>query len=213
MSVLPLGRRIAEVGRSRRWLREIEEIARKEQDGGRPLIEDPVFRDRLVQVEVELLALESMVLRALSSQAEGRPPATEASILKIRGTEIQQSLTQLMVEAVGPYAVPFLPEDMAEGWNESPVGPDYAATAAPRSLCAPLPLGLMTSPANRPPPPAPTPIPSDGPIGTWKPRTADRVASLWAAIGYGLLLLLAAVAVAASIPTLRDALDLSRLFR
>jgi hypothetical protein len=64
-------------------------------------------------------------------------------------------------------------------------------------------------------PSAPKPTPADAPSPpiALRVRPADRVASLWAAIGYGLLLLLAAVAVAANIPTLRDALDLSRLFR
>ena len=54
----------------------------------------------------------------------------EASLLKIRGSEIQQRVTELMFEAVGHYAFPHVPGAMEEGSNEPPIGPDYAAIAA-----------------------------------------------------------------------------------
>ena len=121
----------AEVGRSRRWLRAVEDMARSERDGGQPLIDDPEFRSKLVAVDLDLAALEALVLRVLGEQGQGQAPGTEASILKTRGTEIQQALTQLMFEAVGPYALPHIPEALEDGWNEEPVGPDHAAPAAP----------------------------------------------------------------------------------
>jgi alkylation response protein AidB-like acyl-CoA dehydrogenase len=121
----------AEVGRSRRWLRVVEDMARSERDGGQPLIDDPEFRSKLVAVDLDLAALEALVLRVLGEQDQGQAPGAEASILKTRGTEIQQALTQLMFEAVGPYALPHIPEALEDGWNEEPVGPGHAAPAAP----------------------------------------------------------------------------------
>ena len=78
------------------------------------------------------MALEMTELRFLSDEGAGRAPGPESSILKIRGTEIQQTLTELLVEALGYHAHPWLPEAVREGWNEEPVGPDYAAPIAPR---------------------------------------------------------------------------------
>ena len=78
------------------------------------------------------LALEYTELRALSRQTSGEEPGTEANILKIRGTEIQQRITELALEAVGTYANPYVPEALKDGWNEEPIGPEYAAGAAPR---------------------------------------------------------------------------------
>jgi alkylation response protein AidB-like acyl-CoA dehydrogenase len=56
------------------------------------------------------------------------PPGPEASILKIKGSEIQQALSELMMQALGHYALPYVPEAMEYGYNEAPIGPDYAAT-------------------------------------------------------------------------------------
>ena len=94
---------IARVGESKRELAQLKEIAAK-QLNGRPLAEDPLFRARIAEVEIELMALEMTLLRVLSSRAK---PGPEASILKIKGTEVQQALTELMMEAMGPYALPF----------------------------------------------------------------------------------------------------------
>ena len=63
--------------------------------------------------------------------ARGKTPGAESSILKIKGTEIQQTLTVLMMEALGPYAQPFLPEGVPDE-GAGPVGPAYAAPLAAR---------------------------------------------------------------------------------
>ena len=123
---------IAAVGRSKAQLRKLKEIARAEQSDGRPLLEDPEFAGRVARIEIDLLALESLVLRILHAEKEGKAPGPEASFLKIKGTEIQQGLTELLVEAIGPYAAPFQPEAFRqENWNEEPVGPDYGPPLAP----------------------------------------------------------------------------------
>ena len=118
---------IARVGESKRELEQLKAIAAKQLRNGKPLAEDPRFRDRITQVEVELMALEITLLRVLSSRTK---PGPEASILKIKGTDIQQALTELTMEAMGPYALPFRPEARDAAWHGEPVGPEYAASAA-----------------------------------------------------------------------------------
>ena len=76
------------------------------------------------------MALEITNLRALSAESEKRAPGPEASILKIKGTEIQQTLSELMMYAVGPYALPFERGSSEEGDLRSAAGPDYAAPLA-----------------------------------------------------------------------------------
>jgi alkylation response protein AidB-like acyl-CoA dehydrogenase len=121
---------IAGVGASKRELGRLKNIARQELKNGKPLIEDPLFAARIAQVEIDLMALEITNLRALSAETEKRAPGPEASILKIKGTEIQQALTELMMHAVGPYALPFGRESREEGDLKSVAGPEYAAPLA-----------------------------------------------------------------------------------
>jgi alkylation response protein AidB-like acyl-CoA dehydrogenase len=96
------------IGGSKRELARLKQFAAEQTDGqGRRLIDDPRFRDKLTRVEVELMALEITNLRFLDAMRGGRPPGAEVSMLKIRGTEIQQMLTELMMQAAGPMAAPF----------------------------------------------------------------------------------------------------------
>jgi alkylation response protein AidB-like acyl-CoA dehydrogenase len=96
------------VGSSKRELAALKSLAARELKNGRPLIDDPRFRDRLSRTEIELDALELTAMRFLDRMRRtGQPPAADASMLKIRGTEIQQSITELMMQAVGPMAQPF----------------------------------------------------------------------------------------------------------
>jgi alkylation response protein AidB-like acyl-CoA dehydrogenase len=83
-------------------------------------------------VEIDLMALEITNLRVTAADRAGRAPGPEASILKIKGTEIQQALTELMMEAVGPYALPYLPAAWGDHWLGERVGPEYAAPLASR---------------------------------------------------------------------------------
>ncbi|MBC3935416.1 acyl-CoA dehydrogenase family protein [Undibacterium rugosum] len=98
---------IAAVGRAKRELQFLKRVAGKQQKRGQSLLADPVFAHKVAALEIEIMALEITVLRVIS-QDSGKP-GPEASLLKIKGTEIQQRLTELMVEAVGPYALPFDP--------------------------------------------------------------------------------------------------------
>ena len=95
------------VGTSKRELAHLKDVAAKQMKNGKPLLEDTRFQDRLTRVEVELMALEITNLRFLDQMRGGRAPGAEVSLLKIRGTEIQQAITELMMDAVGPFAQPF----------------------------------------------------------------------------------------------------------
>ena len=117
---------IARVGLSTRLLAKLKRIAAAESSGGRPLSEDPEFSAKIAAVEIDLLALEATVFRIASTQAPDKPPGPESSILKIKGSLIQQTLTALLAEAVGIYALPHQPEWFEPGWNGEPVGPDYS---------------------------------------------------------------------------------------
>ncbi len=115
------------IGASKRELTKLKELAAVEMKDGRPLIEDVRFRDKLFRVEIELTALEITNLRFLDQMRRtGQPPGADVSMLKIRGTEIQQSLTELMMQAIGPLAQPFTAIDGADA-----VDP-YTSRLAPR---------------------------------------------------------------------------------
>ena len=122
---------IAQVARSKKQITRLRKIATEELSDGAPLLEDQGFREKLAAVEIDLLALEFTELRILADEKAGRSPGPESSILKIRGTEIQQAISELLVEAIGYDAFPYVPEALRDGWNEAPIGPDYAAPLAP----------------------------------------------------------------------------------
>ena len=123
---------IARVGYSKERIRRIRALAATERAGGRPIIEDERFREKLAGLEVELKALEMLQLRVVAAERERdrQKPDPYSSILKIKGAEIQQATSELLLEIAGPYALPYAPEE-SEGANEPPVGPDWAATIAP----------------------------------------------------------------------------------
>jgi pimeloyl-CoA dehydrogenase large subunit len=123
---------IARVGISKARVARIKQLAAQEMLGERPLIEDRHFREKLAEVEVELKALEMTQLRVVSDERKsGRKgkPNPASSILKIKGSEISQRLTELVMDVAGPYVSPWLLHEA--GSNEPPVGPEWAAEAAP----------------------------------------------------------------------------------
>ncbi|WP_036166457.1 acyl-CoA dehydrogenase family protein [Massilia sp. 9096] len=116
---------IAAVGRSKRELAALKRLALREQKNGRALLEDPLFAVKVAELDIELMALEMTVLRVLADA--GKAPGPEASVLKVRGTEIQQRLSELMVEAAGPMALPFDEDYLAGAREHSLVDDDFAA--------------------------------------------------------------------------------------
>ena len=99
----------ARIGTSRRELERLKEIAGTQRKNGKRLIDDPRFRDKITRVEIELLALAMTNLRFVERMRDGQAPGAEVSMLKVKGTEIQQALTELMMDCVGPLAQPFAP--------------------------------------------------------------------------------------------------------
>ena len=122
---------IAQVAKSRMRLAKLKEIARATTHEGAPLLDDPFYARRVAEVETDLLALEYTELRALASLSTGKAPGPESSILKIKGTEIAQTIDELLVEAAGWYALPFVPQQFHAGYEGYRVGPGAAANAAP----------------------------------------------------------------------------------
>ena len=96
---------IAGIGASKRELRRLKEMAAARQKGNGTLLQDAVFGTRIAQVEIELRALEITNLRVIFADAIKQAPGAEASLLKIRGTEILQRISELQMEVLGSDAV------------------------------------------------------------------------------------------------------------
>jgi hypothetical protein len=112
---------LANAARSKAALAKLKEMAR-----GAALLEDDAFARKIAEVEIALAALEFTELRILAKEAKGESAGPESSILKIRGTEILQRVSELALEAAGTYA---FVDARALGDNEF-IGPDDARGAA-----------------------------------------------------------------------------------
>jgi alkylation response protein AidB-like acyl-CoA dehydrogenase len=121
----------AHVAGKRKQLGNIRKAA-KERD----LLTDPAFVEKLASLEARLDALELTVLRTLSSVAEGGAPGNESSILKIIATELAQDITELGMEAYGPYAQPTFPDSVAPAWTGNSALPAGAAPSVAAYLGA-----------------------------------------------------------------------------
>ena len=106
---------IAMVPRSKSLLVQLHGLAAKIRAPGGSLASDPHFRRKLTEIEVELTALEYTELRMLAAENAGKGPGVETSMLKIRGTEIQQRLDELALEALGAHAALRVPRAGATG--------------------------------------------------------------------------------------------------
>ena len=117
---------IAGVARSKRAISRLKDMLAMEIIDGDKLIDDPDFEKKIAELEIDLTALEYTELRTLASEQAGKGPGLESSILKIKGTEIQQRITELVMEGVGYYALPYS-DPLAH--NEFAPGPAYAEGA------------------------------------------------------------------------------------
>jgi alkylation response protein AidB-like acyl-CoA dehydrogenase len=122
---------IAAVARSRRGIERVRDIASTELgDDSAPLLKDPLFKRKVAELEIDLMALEYTELRTLAAESAGKGPGPESSLLKIKGTEIQQRVNELALEAAGHYGAPYF-RGFPAGDNRYPIGPDYAHDTAP----------------------------------------------------------------------------------
>ena len=122
---------IARLAESKARLAYLKSIARSHRVGGNLLAEDTDFMRSVAETEIELTALEYTELRALLNAERGGAPGVEANMLKIRGTDVQQRISEMLMKAMGYHALPYIPEALEYGRNEEPVGPGYAAGLAP----------------------------------------------------------------------------------
>ena len=116
---------IADVNRAKRELERLKKLAQREG-----LWDDPRFRDQIALVEVDVVALEMLVLRVLSAEKNGKQSLDIAGLLKIRGSELQQRYTELMMLAGGPASRAFIHEAMDAGWQGDHVGAAHVAPLA-----------------------------------------------------------------------------------
>ena len=103
---------IADVNRAKRELERLKRIAKTEG-----LWDDTRFRDEVAKLEVDVVALEMLVLRVLAAEKSGKNSLDIAGLLKIRGSELQQRYSELMMLAAGPFALPLIREAMEAGWQ------------------------------------------------------------------------------------------------
>jgi pimeloyl-CoA dehydrogenase large subunit len=125
---------IARVGTSKARLRRLRDLAKTVPANGGYMWDSESFRYKVAAVEVELKALEMTQLRVIANErARGGMPDPASSILKIKGSEIQQRTTELALELAGPFALPYhdLEDDVPDGANDLPDGFGWADTAAP----------------------------------------------------------------------------------
>lgn len=116
-------------------LHRVKEIAAIERSGrGGRVLDDPVFRRKLAEAEIKTEALNATELRVFAGRANGEAMGAVSSMLKLEGSQMQQTMTELALEAAGVYAQPFVQDTWAgiEGRTNAPrAGPEWAAPIAP----------------------------------------------------------------------------------
>lgn len=115
---------MANIGLLKRGLRRLKREATKVKVGDGVLLEQPSFARRVAEAEIQLTSLEFTTLRILSKVERGGAPGAESSLLKIKSTELQQLMTELMLEAAGYEAFAYTPE------NGTPIPPRWAYRAS-----------------------------------------------------------------------------------
>ena len=123
---------IAGVARSEVRLKQLRAQAGQAVRGGNPLAQDSNFMRKLAATEVELKAMEYTQLRTLAAVASGKAPGPESSILKIIGTEMQQAIDALYMEAAGYYALPYVPHQYVPDFGDTFVGEGAETTTSLR---------------------------------------------------------------------------------
>ena len=120
----------AGIGQSKAALAHLKQIASAETVAGQSRIDDPLFRARIAELEMRLMAVEMSTLRILAATRDGGVPGAESSLLKIQGSEIRQAITDLMRKALGPNALPFLEPELESDFHGEPLYQDYSASPA-----------------------------------------------------------------------------------
>jgi len=112
---------------NKREMRRVVNMAHREELGGNPIARDPVWRTRLAKIQAELIALEWSVLRMIANEDFAKGIAPAASALKVRGSQLQQAITEAQTDLIGEkairaYSVHALPGDEGTMWPEHVLG-------------------------------------------------------------------------------------------
>lgn len=118
---------LAGIGISKATLENLKSLACRRIKNGRPLIDDPTFSQRIAKAEIDLMAATISNLRIVAAVEGGGAPGAESSMLKVRGTEIRQSINDLARRALGPYALPFLEEEFEHSYDGEYLSDEAAA--------------------------------------------------------------------------------------
>ncbi|OFE12623.1 pimeloyl-CoA dehydrogenase large subunit [Pseudohongiella acticola] len=122
---------IAQVPNSKLKLQKLRNLAANTADGyGGTLLDNPVFKRKLAEVEIQVLALEFAELRTLAAVSVGKAPGPESSILKIVGTEATQFIDELYMEVAAYHSLPHVPEQFTDGFDGEHVGKGSVAASA-----------------------------------------------------------------------------------
>ncbi|MFL5282980.1 MAG: acyl-CoA dehydrogenase family protein [Rhodopila sp.] len=113
---------IAEVGKLKRLHARLRAMAAETYETGEPLLHNAAFGRKMTDISIGVRVLEAMCMRQLGAGTADEPPGHEASILKIRGSELLQAVTQLMIEVQGRRGLPFQLEALAPNWNGEEIG-------------------------------------------------------------------------------------------
>ena len=118
-----------DISRFERYLTEIRMLLLETKEGGKPLSEDPAFRLRIADLETRLAGVKALAADQLAAAREqgGSPSMMGASALKLRGTELQQALTQVQVDVLGRHGLVYQHDALSAGWNGDPIGPEKSA--------------------------------------------------------------------------------------
>ncbi|VVO43376.1 acyl-CoA dehydrogenase family protein [Pseudomonas fluorescens] len=120
----------AGIAQSKAALAQLKRVATQELRNGRPLLEDPLLRVQIAEVEMQLMAIEMSTLRILAAVQGGGMPGAESSILKIKGSEIRQAISHLLRKVLGVHALPFAEEELDYAYPGELLHTDYSAAAA-----------------------------------------------------------------------------------
>lgn len=118
---------------SKERIRRVEALARTALVAGKSLFDLPTFRQKVAAMMVQLKAIEVMQLRVVANQANQQNGGLDptSSILKLKGAEIQQAIAELLMDVVGPYALPYASEQDLDLTSEPPIGHHWETTIAP----------------------------------------------------------------------------------
>lgn len=115
----------AGIGQSKAALAHLKRVATREG-----VLDDPLLRAQIAELEMQLMAIEMSTLRILAAARAGGVPGAESSILKIKGSEIRQAISHLLRKVIGPYALPYLEDELSPDFSGEPLHADYSAAPA-----------------------------------------------------------------------------------